>query len=193
MIIQVQFLRIHSMACHILCSVIAVLIAPVISSSANFVGTMASVWAIPTGLPSNTPCDTALAYDLGCNSWWLRDADWGVYLSQRDTMWPLLRSNLGDAPNSTAIIYFPAFLADPVHGGVALGRLDVVCADVSSAGLRVIPFVGRPDYFGMGNANDTFNPVLNATALSYLIARISDIVSRPTVTSVSSVVVRVFF
>lgn len=160
-----------------------------VGASVNFSGTIASVWTIPTGLTSNTPCDPSLAYDLGCNSWWLRDADWEIYLSVRATMWPLLRSNLGDASGSSVLLYFPAFLADPIHGGVALGRFDAVCSDLATAGLRVIPFIGRPDYFGAGTANDTFNPVLNASALSYLLDRIADIVSRPSVLSISSVVV----
>lgn len=155
----------------------------------SFNGTMASVWAIPTGLATSTPCDPRLAYDLGCNSWWLRDADWEVYLSQRGTMWPLLRANLGDNNESGVLLYFPAFLADPMHGGVALGRLDVVCSDLAGAGLRVIPFIGRPDYFGAGAANDTFNPVLDGSALAYLLGRIADIVSRPSVLSATSVVV----
>jgi hypothetical protein len=156
----------------------------------DFAGTMASVWAIPTGLANSTPCDQTLSYDLGCNSFWLRDSDWGVYISQRGTMWPLLRSNLGNTPGSTVLLYFPAFLADPKHAGVALGRFDIVLRDLSSIGLRVIPFIGRPDYFGSGNKNETSNPVLDSTALDYLVARIYDIVSRPIVRATASVVVR---
>jgi hypothetical protein len=96
-------------------------------------------------------------------------------------MWPLIRYGLGDAPGATVILYFNAFLADPMHNGVALGRLDAVIGDVGAAGMRVLLFIGRPDYFGAGNASQTWNPVLNATARGYLLTQVAAIVGRPSV------------
>jgi hypothetical protein len=41
------------------------------------------VWQYPTGLPSTTPCDASLNFDLGCNSFWLRADGWGTYRAQQ--------------------------------------------------------------------------------------------------------------
>ena len=139
-------------------------------------GTIASVWEYPTNLPTPTPCDPTLSFDLGCNSFWLREDGWGTYLQQAPTMWPLLLSNLGNHPKSTALIYFPLFLADPMHNGLALQRLDVALADARAAGLQTALFIGRPDYSGNGSSG-SWNPVLNTLARSYVLAQLSNILT----------------
>ena len=139
--------------------------------------TLASVWQFPVGLPSPTPCDASLSFDLGCNSFWLREDDWAVYIAQQGTMWPLVRYSLGSQEGATVLLYFPLFLADPLHGGVALRRLDAAIADAARAGLAVALFVGRPDYFGAGNASQSWNPVLSAPARAYVLTQLAALVT----------------
>lgn len=142
------------------------------TSSFTLTGTIASVWEYPTNLPTPTPCDPTLNFDLGCNSFWLREDGWGTYLQQQATMWPLLRSNLGSHPQSTVLLYFPLFLADPLHAGLALERLDQALSDARSAELATALFIGRPDYHGNGTSG-SWNPVLDATARSYVLDQLA--------------------
>lgn len=136
-------------------------------------GVHASVWAQPSGLPSAKPCDPSLDYDLGCNAFWLNDASWAVYLAQRGTMWPLVRSSLGEAPRATVILYMGAWLADASHGGVPLARFARVIGDITAAGMAVLPFIGRPEYTAAGNSSR--DVVHDAAARADLLARVADI------------------
>ena len=147
------------------------------ASSMSLSGTLASVWQFPTALPTITPCDASLSFDLGCNSFWLRADGWGTYTQQRATMWPLLRSSLGDQPGATVLLYFPLYLADPVHGGLALARLDAALADARAAGLATALFIGRPDYHSNGTAAESWNPILSAPARAYVLAQLAALVT----------------
>ena len=153
----------------------------------SLAGTIASVWQMPTNLPSTQPCDVRLDPDLGCNSFWLREDGWGEYLQQRATMWPLVRASLGGGqPGATVLLYFPLFLADPVHGGVALRRLDKALSDARAAGLRTALFIGRPDYHTNGSAGQTWNPVLDPAARAYVLAQLALLVTPARAAGLSS-------
>jgi len=166
----------RAMRCSLLLTLAALLPLPA-SPLPSLVGTIASVWQLPTGLPTTQPCNPLLDFDLGCNSFWLREDGWGVYLQQRATMWPLVRSSLGGQPGATALVYFPLFLADPVHGGRALQRLDQALADARAAGLQTALFIGRPDFHTNGSAAQSWNPVLNPTARAYVLAQLAMLVT----------------
>jgi len=88
-------------------------------------------------------------------------------------MWNLIKYNLGAQRGSTVILYFPLFLSDAVHGGLALSRLDAVIADITAAGLAVLLLVGRPDYYGAGNATDSWNPILSTAARAYVLQQLA--------------------
>ena len=139
--------------------------------------TIASVWQQPTNLPRAAACDPALEFDLGCNSFWLSADAWSVYEAQRATMWPLVRSSMGDAPTATVLLYIGAWLADAMHGGRALSRLATVASDIRAAGMRVIPFIGRPEFRGNGTWAETGDPVHDTVARAYLLARVTDILN----------------
>jgi hypothetical protein len=145
----------------------------------NLSGVVATVFVQPSGLNTSTPCDAALAYDLGCNAWWLRADSWAAYEAARATMWPLVRSSLGDVDGATVIIAFNAFLADASFDGVALARLRTVLADVAAARMRALLFLGRPEYAAPGRANDTGDVVHDAAARAYLLARVGDALAAP--------------
>jgi len=148
-------------------------------SALSLAGVIGTVWQQPSGLVHEAPCDAAVDFDLGCNAFWLSNTSWATYLEQRATMWPLVRHGLGAAPRATVLLYFGAWLADPMHGGVALSRFETVVADISAAGMGVLPFVGRPEFHGAGGVSDTADVVHDAAARAYLTARVGDIVRLP--------------
>ena len=81
---------------------------------------------------------------------WLNATSYSVWLSRRDADVAALRLSLGHSPNATAIVYFPAFLADAVHNGAALARLDSVITHFACNGVRPSLLVGRPEFYGAG-------------------------------------------
>jgi hypothetical protein len=159
-----------------------------------------SVWLHPPGLPLLQPCDTSLSADLGCNSWWLRDDYWNIYLQQRATQWPLVLSSLGGNASGTGaaaspsdrgvairgaatsgaisvVVYFPLFLADPIHQGVALERLSAVINDVVGAGMVPFLFIGRPEFYGNGSGTETRDVVHDNAARTYMLQTLLAILS----------------
>jgi hypothetical protein len=146
---------------------------PAASSTFSLANTVATVWQLPVGLTTSQPCDPTLSFDLGCNSFWLRDSDWQHYTAVQASMWALVRYNLGSQQGATVVLYFPLFLADPLHSGLALARLDTVLADIRASGMQALLLIGRPDYYGRGLASSSWNPVLNPTALQYVQATLA--------------------
>jgi hypothetical protein len=148
------------------------------------VGTKATVWLFPPGLATSTPCDPSTSWDLCtpacCNVWWLREDGWAAYTAQAATQGPLLLSIL-PSPNATVLVLFPLFLADPLHAGVGLSRLNTVIRDMAAAGLRVQLFVGRPEYYGRGRSADTHDVVHNATAFASFATLLGSTLALPAV------------
>jgi hypothetical protein len=140
---------------------------------------VATVWGSPSNQTAGSPCAPTLAGDLGCNAFWLRDEAWALYTRTQAASWILVRYSLGDTARMAVILYFPLFLADDVHGGVALARLDIVVADIVAAGMEVLLLVGRPDYYGHGTLAEQWNPVKNTAAQNYVMARLDALVRRP--------------
>jgi hypothetical protein len=92
-----------------------------------------------------------------------------------------LRLSLGTHANATAIVYFPAFLADPVHGGVPLARLDAVTTYMACNGVQPALLIGRPEFYGAGTFSNTRDVVHVPTNTAYLLSRVADILQLPAV------------
>lgn len=113
--------------------------------------------------------------------WWLHDPAWTHYQASASSIWALFHSNLGHAAGATVILYVPAFVADPLFNGTGLARVNAVVADAAAAGLRVLLFVGRPEYQGDGTPFDTHDVVHDPASQAYLLARVRDLLSVPAV------------
>lgn len=87
------------------------------------------------------------------------------------------------AANSTGgvIVYFSAFLADPLHGGIPLARLATVVTDLFAAGMQVIILLGRPEFAGEGSWATAANPVNDAPRQALLLSYVRAVASLPAV------------
>jgi hypothetical protein len=167
--------------------------SPSSSSAPTLENIIATVYLHPSNLPTVTPCDPSISADMGCNVWWGRDDAWAAYVAQRSTDWALLSSSVGGGGGGggsgsgghrpSAIIYFPAFLADAAGGrGTApLDRLATVVADCAAAGLEPILFFGRPEFFGFGNASQSRDVVRVPANRAYLLGLLGAALALPAV------------
>jgi hypothetical protein len=144
-------------------------------------GTKATVWSGPTGL--SAPRDSSIPGDMYPNVWWLNDSVWAIWRQRRDSDMGLLRYNLGSGPNVSAIVYFPAFLADTTQwGSQPLERLDEVVSFMAARGIRPIVLIGRPDIGPGGNWSADIDPVHDAGARQWLMGTaIRNILTSPAV------------
>lgn len=139
------------------------------------------IWEGPTGFNCTTCAAPTLPRDLGANSWWLSDTGYALWLERRADDMQRLRLSLGTHANATAIVYFPAFLADPVHGGVPLARLDAVATYMACNGVQPALLIGRPEFYGAGTFSNTRDVVHVPTNTAYLLSRVADILQLPAV------------
>eukprot|EP00049_Salpingoeca_infusionum_P015818 m.311387 g.311387 ORF g.311387 m.311387 type:complete len:444 (-) comp15953_c0_seq11:329-1660(-) len=140
-------------------------------SSDTLVGTHAALWAYPSMLPFEQTAD------LGRNAWWFSDEAWQVYESSRDSDAARLRYIFGEHPKTSAIIYFPAFQADPGHNGTQLTKLNQVVHDFVQRNVTPIILIGRPEFYGNGSTGQVHDVVHDSDARAYLLARIADIIA----------------
>lgn len=154
-------------------------------------GTIATVYLHPSSLPTLTPCDSTVNYDIGCNTWWKRDDSWAVYQQvYTQDFYSLLESvggPKGSPPSTripTSIIYFPLFLADTsANGNIPLSRLSTVIQHTLSCGLQPLLFLGRPEYYGVGNSSQTHDIVHDSTARKYFLSLIQTVLTLPIIQS----------
>ena len=120
---------------------------------------------------------------MGCNTWWIRDDYWFIYEQHynQDFYW-LLQSIGGPKTTNTRIpsmiIYFPLFLADTtVNGNIGLTRLTTVIQNCQNYGFQPILFLGRPEFYGVGNNSQTHDIVHDSAARTYFINLLQNILS----------------
>lgn len=140
------------------------------------------MWLAPTGMASWTGSSPGLPWDMGRNPWWLHDANWTHWAGRVASDVALLRQSLGGGGNASAIVYFPAFLADVARWGAApLERLDSVVASLAAGGVRPQLLIGRPDVGASGEWLPSSDPVHDPAARAWLTARVRDVLALPAV------------
>jgi len=143
-------------------------------------GTKATIWSRPTGVASWTARSPGLPSDMGRNPFWADAAEWRHWLGRRDSDIALLRRSLGDGPNVSAIVYFPAYLADAaVWGPEPLARLGSVLSSFTAAGVRPMLLLGRPDIGPSGTWVPPQDPVHVPADRAWLLARLADVLALP--------------
>jgi hypothetical protein len=88
-----------------------------------------------------------------------------------------VRRSLGLHVNGTAFVYFPLYLADPMHGYEALARLGDVLQSLSCGGVHAALLLGRPEYWGAGTAAHSRDVVHNATHRQYMLDAVKTVLS----------------
>eukprot|EP00041_Stephanoeca_diplocostata_P021564 m.503845 g.503845 ORF g.503845 m.503845 type:complete len:415 (+) comp21853_c0_seq18:89-1333(+) len=135
---------------------------------------VATVWINPSGLHAG-----ALAWrNVKGNTFWGNASQWGTYLEVRDKDADMLLASLGHHPNSTAIIFFQAYLADiSTWTDAPLQRLNYAVQHFSVRGIKPLIFFGDPEFYGIGTWATTHDVVHNTTAQAYLLKNIRTVLA----------------
>jgi hypothetical protein len=129
-------------------------------------GTLAQVWTIPSGCPSN---NVTPAHQKGA-TFWADDTLWAAYLRSRDADAQLLKHSLGDSPNATAIVGFELYLSDTATWGPQpMQRLGLALAHFRAHGVRPLLFLLDVEFYGRGTWATTHDIVHDPQARAYVL------------------------
>lgn len=147
---------------------------------ATIAGSVGTVYLYPSGSGGSMfahDADVSLWHDQGDNVWWKRD--WPAFDAAKDRDVARLREMFGDDARILLLVYFPVYLADPMHGDVYLHRLAEVLSHFRANGIETALFLGRPEFTGNGRAADYHDVVHDAAARSALHAMIGRVLDHP--------------
>lgn len=145
-------------------------------------GSVGSIYLYPSGLSGSIRPDTSKDFDLGGNSWWLRD--WGAFAAAQTRDLADLRELYDDNPRTLLIVYFPLYLADTNYGGTYLDELETLLQWYNDHGVETMLFIGRPDYYYTGTTTQGYrDPINDATQQGYVVSGIQNILGHGAISS----------
>jgi hypothetical protein len=150
--------------------------------SDGIAGSVGAIYLFPSGMAGSLfghDADANLFHDQGDNVWWKRN--WAAFDAAKARDVARLREQFGTDARILLHVYFPVYLADPVHGDVYLERLATVLEWFDDAGIETALFLGRPEFDGAGRASDYHDVVHDATARAKLLAMIARVLDAPRV------------